>query len=365
MNEMSLHRQWASRPADERFSSLPEMAAKLHALRAISRAKVVSSRQIRALPHADHKGLAIIGPNGGELAPSHWAFGQLSSLIGAPAAYLRTLPAEVAADCINYGLHVNRGPEDIGVLYRGPQGDEPSLLRAATGPRYGRIWNVDIVQHLIDRFGDGVNGQWRVPGIFGQRVEVNKDTTTLFAGDRDLFIFLCDEDHRVPVRTRADADSEGMLYRGFMISNSEEGSATLSVRLFAYDGICGNRIIWGAHELGSFNIRHTASAPDRFLEEIQPALNAYVNSDTAKMVDRVSIAQQTKVDNLDAFLASRFGPRVGQRIEAAFKADEGERPIETVWDVVTGVTAYARGIAYQSDRVEYEAKAGEILEALA
>lgn len=361
MNEMSLHTQWATRPADERFESLPAMSAALHTRRAITRAKVVSSRDMRAAPHADHKGLSIVGRAGNELAPSNWAFGQLASLIQAPAAYLRTLPAEVAADCINYGLHVNRGPEDIGVLYTG--GAVPTL-RAATGPRYGRIWNTDIVDHLIARFGDGVNGQWRVPGIFGQRVEVNKDTTTLYAGDRDLFIFLCDEDKRVPIQTRpGDPSSAGMLFRGFVISNSEEGSASLSVRFFAYDGICGNRIIWGAHELGNIAIRHTASAPDRYLEEITPALNAYANSDTAKMVDRIAIAQQQKVDNLDAFLAQRFGPRVGERIIKAFAADEGDRPIETVWDVVTGATAYARGIAHQGDRVAFETIAGEILEA--
>jgi hypothetical protein len=41
--------------------------------------------------------------------------------------------------------------------------------------------------------------------------------------------------------------------------------------------------------------------------------------------------------------------------------DEG-RPIETLFDAVTGATAYARSIPYQSDRVEFEALAGDILE---
>ncbi len=361
MDSMIINRQWASRPADQRFASLPEMLAKLQATRNISREKIVSSRRISAVPQPDHKGLTIVGPNGGELAPTHWAFGQLSTLVGAPAAYLRTIPAELAADCINYGLHVNRGPEDIGVLYMG--GDAPTL-RAATGPKYGRIWNTDIVSHLIDRFGDGVNGQWRVPGVFGQRVTVNKDNTTLYASDRDLFIFLCDETNRVPVQTRkGDASSEGMLYRGFVVSNSEEGSASLSIRFFAYDGICGNRIIWGGVELGGLSIRHTASAPDRFVEEVQAALTDYSNSSTAKMVDRVTIAQQQRVDNLDKFLADRFGSRTVKSIVRAHDDDE-HRPMETVWDVVTGVTAYARGIKNQDARILVEREAGMILESL-
>lgn len=44
--------------------------------------------------------------------------------------------------------------------------------------------------------------------------------------------------------------------------------------------------------------------------------------------------------------------------------DEG-RPIETLWDIVTGATAYARAIPYTADRVEFEAKAGEILDLVA
>ncbi len=361
MNEMSLHNQWAKRPADERFVSLLDMQAKLHAERAVTRAYLSSSRRMRAVPLPDHKGLMIEGANGAGYAPTHFAFGQLASLVGAPASYLRTLPSELAADALNYGLQVARGPEDVGVLLtKGAQGP---TLRAATGPKYGRIWNTDIVDNLIERFGDGVHGQWRVPGIFGQRVTVNKDNTTLYAGDRDLFIFLCDEDKRVPVRTRADADSEGMLFRGFMISNSEVGAATLVVRFFAYDGICGNRIIWGAKELGGITIRHTASAPDRYLEEITPALTAYAESSTATMVDMVKIAQKQRVDALDDFLATRFGPRVAQRIVDAHETDE-HRPMETVWDVVTGVTAYARGIKHQNERVEIETVAGELLAAV-
>jgi hypothetical protein len=359
MNELSLHRQWASRPADERFSSLTEMSSKLEAQRAISRARTISSRSLVAVPDPDHRGLTLQTYDGTKSAPTHWAFGQLASLVEAPARYLRNLPAELAADCINYGLHVKRGPEDVGILT--VDGDAPQL-RAATGPNYGRIWNADIVRHLMDRFGDGVAGQWRVPGVFGRRVEVNRDTTTLFAGDRDLFIFLVDEDKRVPVRTRRDADSEGMLYRGFMVSNSEVGSGTLSVRFFAYDGICGNRIIWGAQELGRLDIRHTASAPDKFLGQLQPMLESYVESSTASLVDKVTLAQQTRVDDLEKFLGTRFGPRVAERIVDAHQLDE-HRPMETIWDVVTGVTAYARSIPHQGDRVEVEEVAGKILEA--
>lgn len=37
------------------------------------------------------------------------------------------------------------------------------------------------------------------------------------------------------------------------------------------------------------------------------------------------------------------------------------RPIETLWDATTAVTALAKGISYQDDRVELERKGGDIL----
>jgi hypothetical protein len=69
------------------------------------------------------------------------AFGQLATLAGAPAGYLRTLPTPLAADALNYGLQYNRDVEDVGLLLTA--GDSKTL-RAATGPRYGRIWNDEV-----------------------------------------------------------------------------------------------------------------------------------------------------------------------------------------------------------------------------
>ena len=47
MELMQANKQWASRPAEERFTSLVEMHAAAEARRAISRASVVSSRALR------------------------------------------------------------------------------------------------------------------------------------------------------------------------------------------------------------------------------------------------------------------------------------------------------------------------------
>lgn len=357
---MTASNQWMSRPADERFTSLTAMAEHFEAIRAASRSVVVPNRKIMAEPVGDdHKGLVITGPNGHAYAPTHFSFGQLASLAAAPAGYLRTLPSEMAADCINFGLQVRRDVEEVGcLLYR--NGGAP-VLRAATGPTYGRIWNVDVINALVSRFGDGITGNFRVPGEFGEAVEVTKQNTTLYAGDRDMFVFLADEEHRIEVPNRRDGQS-GSMARGFFVWNSEVGSAKFGIATFLFDYVCCNRIVWGAQGYEEITLRHTSGAPARFLEEVTPALISYSNSSTEGIKAGIVEAKKARVDNVDDFLSKRFGLRNRQiqAIKAAHELEE-QRPIETIWDAATGVTAYAKGIKWQDERVEVERVGGKIL----
>lgn len=354
---MQASNQWATRPSDERFVSLTDMQSHFDKIRSECRAVVVPSRRIQALPSPDNKGLEIVGPNGHAYAPTHWAFGQLCQRAEAPAGYLRTLPSPIAADCVNYGLQFKRDIEDVGVLLQ-KNGDH--VARAVTGPNYGRIWNSDVVTGLVDRFGDGVNGRFRVPGEFGKAVTVTKDNTTLFAGDRDMFVFLADEQNRIEMPDRRNGQS-GSLARGFFVWNSEVGSSTFGVATFLFDYVCCNRIVWGAKEYRQITIRHTASAPDRWAEELAPALTAYANSSTHSVVKAIADAKAARIDNVDDFLAKRFSRRMVATLQNIHTAEEG-RPIETLWDAATAATAHARSITWQDNRVELERQAGDLLD---
>lgn len=353
---MQASNQWATRPADERFTSLEEMRRHFETVRDQSRATVVSSRKLQVVPDADNKGLQVFGPNGHGYAPTHWAFGQLASRVSAPAGYLRGLPSPIAADCLNYGFKFAREIEDVGILL---QRNGENILRAATGPRYGRIWNADICNDLVGRFGDGVSGDWRVPGEFGKAVEVTKSNTTLFAGDRDMFVFLADEKNRIEIPNRRPG-LMGSMARGFFVWNSEVGSKTFGIATFLFDYVCCNRIVWGAEEVSEITIRHTASAPDRFIEEMVPALESYANGSSRNVVRAIEDARAKRLDNVDDFLTSRFGARLVQPLKLIHESEE-ERPIETLWDVTTAATAYARSIKWQDERVEMEREAGKIM----
>ena len=86
------------------------------------------------------------------VAPTHWSFGQLSSTVGAPAAYLRQLPAPLAAINLQYGLTSSR-TEQVKTL---EIEDGRVELRAVTGPDYGRVFDHTLIEAVRLLAGNGL-----------------------------------------------------------------------------------------------------------------------------------------------------------------------------------------------------------------
>src|SRR6516165_1550247 len=135
--------EWFSRPADERYLSLSDLHAAVRGRAERSRTRTAESAVIRVdATRDDAERLALILP--GEevpLMPTHWSFGQLRTMIGAPSTYLRQLPAPLAAINLQYGLTSHRA-ELIKTL---EVEDGRVELRAVTGPDYGRIYDHELV----------------------------------------------------------------------------------------------------------------------------------------------------------------------------------------------------------------------------
>lgn len=371
MELMKANANWRTRPDDERFTSLFDMRDSLVELRNRSRQMTISNRDISLMPDPDNEvgGMLIQSKDGGIARPTHFAFGKLAQLGGAPGGYLRGLPAPIAADCLNYSLHYDRGPEDMGILLTRDSDNRDSIaMRTATGAAYGRIWNSAVVSESCDRFGDGVTGQWRVPGEFGKAVAITKANTTLYAGERDCFIFLADEDNRIEIPNRRDGKS-GSMARGFFLWNSEVGDNTIGAAFFLFDYVCCNRIVWGVGEYSESKIRHTKSAPAKWIEKVSPVLDRLSdlrNSSQALFVDPIKAAMDKRVEDVNAFLKTRFAANAKlstktiDAIAAAHLADEG-RPMESLWDISTGITAFARTLPNQDTRIALEREAGKVI----
>src|SRR5262249_9079899 len=119
-------------------------------------------------------------------------------------------------------------------------------------------------------------------------------------------------------------------------------------------------IIWGAEAFQEIRVRHTVSAPVRWLEEVQPVLLAYSQAAADPIAQALKNAQRKKIDDVDEFLANRFGKGMTSSLKKIAELEEN-RPIETLWDAVTAVTAYARGMRHTDARVDLERQAGELI----
>ena len=363
--------EWFSRPADERYLSLSELARAVGARAERSRSRVIESALIQVEASRDNpERLSLSLPGAAQpVAPTHWSFGQLASLVGAPAAYLRQLPAALAGINLQYGLAQHRA-EQVKTL----ETDDGRIeLRAVTGPDYGRIYDHELVEAVQRIAGNGTGDtRWKVPGlldwstgIYNPRVDITKDTTTLYASDRDVFLFLVDDLNPIEAGRLPDG-SPDLFFRGFYCWNSEVGAKTLGIASFYLRAVCQNRNLWGVEDFEEITIRHSKYAASRFAHEAAPALLNFANSSPMPFINGVKAARERIVARNDEdrgeFLRRRgFSKAETGKIIEAVLTEEG-RPPESIFDFVQGITAVARDKTHQDVRLDMEAKAKKLLD---
>lgn len=366
--------EWFSRPDDERFLSLDELMASVRGRAECSATRTVDSSAVRVeASREDPERLALMLPGAdAPVAPTHWSFGQLASLVGAPASYLRQLPAALAGINLQYGLSSHRA-EQIKTL---EVANGRTELRAVTGPDYGRIYDHELVSAVQRIAGNGTGDtRWKVPGVLDWRsgvynphVDVSCDTTTLYASDRDVFLFLVDDLNPIEAGRLADG-SPDLYFRGFYCWNSEVGAKTLGIASFYLRAVCQNRNLWGVEDFEEITIRHSKYAAGRFAHEAAPALTRFAESSPMPFVNGVRQARERIVARTDEdrteFLRKRgFSKGETAKIIETVLAEEGHPPA-SVFDFVQGITAVARTKSHQDARLELEGRAKKLLERVA
>lgn len=370
-----VQKQWIARPADQRFLSLDDLRTSVAARAERSREDRIETKAIEFISpdpkSADDLHRLTVGlRDGTEIAPTHWSFGQLAGLAQAPAAYLRKLPSQIVAAALTHSMRYSRASEAIKTYAAG------SELLAATGPDYGRIFDHEVVAAVQQIAGNGTGDmRWKVPGVLDWRTHlydphapVTIDTTTLFASDRDVFIFLVDDLHPIEIG-RLPSGEPDLVFRGFYVTNSEVGSSALKLAAFYLRAVCGNRLLWGVEGFQEVQMRHSKYAPSRFVEEIRPALESYATRSDVKLIDAVEQARAAKVaadqDEALAFLSQfNFSAKRSREILEIHEREEG-RPARSAWDMAQGITAFARQFGNADDRLEVEVEAKRILDKVA
>jgi hypothetical protein len=204
-------------------------------------------------------------------------------------------PRPLAGINLQYGLSNHRA-EQVKTF---ETEDGRTELRAVTGPDYGRIHDHELVEAVQRIAGNGTGDtRWKVPGVldwstgvYNPDVEISRDTTTLYASDRDVFLFLVDDHNPIEAGKLPDG-SPDLYFRGFYCWNSEVGAKTLGIASFYLRAVCQNRNLWGVEDFQEITIRHSKYAASRFAHEAAPALTRFANSSPQGFVNGIKAARQ-------------------------------------------------------------------------
>jgi hypothetical protein len=375
---MKAHDQWKNRPSDERFQSLTRMHSACLEHRNNAATAKVGYDSLRV--EADQGDLMLVGKRT-PAKLSHWSMGQLAQKAGAPSAYLRKLPATLAAQNINHGLKErateNSAQGDAQLLFR--QDDNGLVLRAALSKQYSRVWNSDLTERLCDFQAanpnwvnppayaiesTGKDGAW--PTLSGEMVP-----SGLYASDHDMFAFLVDE-------SRTLEGSPAGINRGFFMWNSEVGASSLGLMTFLYDKVCGNNIVWGASEVSEFKIRHVGDTRVKgSFAQMAVELRQYAESSAVEAEMKIKSAKNyvlggTKLDALEAVLKIAGKARIpelnhkklNQAIEVAETREERYGNPYTLWATVSGITEASQWAGHADDRMKMDRAAGKLLKVI-
>jgi hypothetical protein len=364
------NREWAKRPADQRFDSLESLltAVKRHRDASVTASGKLSDMRIKALDSGD---LAIVGKAGNSAIPTNWAFSQLCRTIKAPAEYLSRLPADLVAANLNCGLAARAkqgGETESSLLLSKATG--AYKLAAVTSQEYARVWNAEVVQSLVSlrerqpswqfpepfrKVGSGGRATW------GQAD--GKQVPIAFASDRDLFVFLVDYEHPIEV------DGNPMA-RGFFCEATECGDGSHTLTTFLFDFVCSNILVWGARQISEIRIRHVGNARDRVLDlggDVLQRIETYGRQSAR--------AQEAQIRNAQAKILGKDQAEVVEVLSAKTDLPKGtinaaytlaaETPRygdpRSAWGIVNGLTEVSQKAEYMDARAKIDRAAGRVL----
>jgi hypothetical protein len=373
--DWSLSRQWASRPKDQRFVTLEEMRTMLDARSAKSSTIDLPIGRIR--PELDSDGELGFEAEGKLFRPTNYSFQQLCRSIDVPSFFLTNTLKDapwLVAENLRYGVKAHPDQDKDVQFY--VSGDN---LRAVTGPNYGRIEDREVLRAAMEAFAEsGCN--WQVPTAFARPgtpykcIDPSLEETTLYASDRDMYLCLVDQENPIEAGfitdPRTGARIPDLYSRGVIIKHGECGDRKGEIWSFLYRWICCNRSIREQKLLQKLSWRHTANVRDHFHSNVVPALQAFVNGSAAGVAGAIKSAREATVvrtvEESIPWMVETLKISADKATEVArIGLEEEGRPIETLYDVVQAVSAFARRMPHQDERVLVERQVGRLLDKVA
>jgi len=371
------HRQWAQRPKDERFASVPDLCQFLAQRKATSKEV---SRPFSGLRAVAKDGAVSLATERGEAALTHWAFTQLCQAAGLSSRMLRQSfeqfqstqqAAQWVADGLNLGLE-GRAPsesKDANVLLS--MVDGKPVIRALMTEAYSRIWDVDLARRLLLPLLE--QGFVNPPAYDGPG--------GLYAGDSDMFSLMVPQNvNRINLPTYNGPGPEKFEVPGvegefspfLMLSNSEVGKASVWFCSGLVHSVCANLNMWGCEDVREVRIIHKGNPWNKIQLEFNRFVTRFCNGQTKKNAAVIQAATQFLVgktaEDAAKFVTSKTD--LSQKIakEAVATIERGDRSTGIIsqdptvlWNLVAAITANARILGNQDDQVSTCQQAGKLM----
>lgn len=392
--------QWAERPMDERYWTVDEMFRAAQARKMNSREKDGSTGVRNGTLRAREVDgdLALVGPGGSPVFPTHYAFGQLASRafpgVAGAASFLRALPAHLAAQNLNHGL--SSIAQNTGATILLTRDLNAVECRAITSESYARVWDADILEREILPLG--AKG-WSVPPArpfpncpkslirvateadvlhngahpeLGIKVGDPIAPAGLYLSDRDMFAFLVYDERRIEVPGYKHGLTP-FLYRW----NSEVGLKSNGLGFGLLDTVCGNHILWGLEAYAEARFRHVGRNASKAELEFGRKVLSFSEIGNADLLKPIKTAMATIIapsrdETVQALYRLRQPELTQSRLEDAWDACQTNRQRgdgrygdpNSLWGMVNGLTEVSQSLAHQNERTALDRAAGRLLSKL-
>ena len=294
---------------------------------------------VEIVPKAIEGRLALEVGSSGLQRLNDWSFSQLCKLAGVSKDTLNRLSPETAARALGETLPV--GDKPLQLLRFGEN------IRSIHGAAYTRLNNVDLL-NVVKEFATDFQPPQK--SKFG-------GGTGLYCGEQDMFVFLID-----PLGW---AEIEGEAFApGFFLWNSEVGRRSVGIQTFWFQKVCANHIVWDAVEVMDFSRKHTANVHE-CLSDIRRHI--------ASLVER----RDQRRDSFAKVMTKAFATKLGDKAEDVAKVlskygiprDLAKQALAlaqtqgrfTIFSLVDAMTRIAGQYENAGDRIEADAKAGNLL----
>lgn len=285
----------------------------------------------------DNNGLEI-ACLGERLELTSHAFDQLCNKMKAPADYLRSLPANMAARCLNYGFDMF-GHKDGSMLVTARNNAKP-IVRALTSDRYARVWDADVLKHT-QRL---VRAGWTP-----SRVRYN---------DSGLEIRL-----RGNVQQNESSGLSGLAVSARVI-NSEVGGIALGIEEYVERLVCSNGLMVKLFS-GKQRKRHIGNLDQTFGQQFERLASGDAEQGLGMFARTLEAARNHRLgDNKDEVIERVYGMRIPdltkrnaeEAFDIALATREDDDP-RSIYGMVQGLTRLSQG-TWGKDRNQANAHSG-------